>query len=136
MNRIIEIAFRDDQSLDTRAIVGLGLLAYAMYYVGPWLGMVGYLAYPLLILLIAAVTHTVFLHLMPLMDPRHDSADRFSVWGGAVLYLLAVAGAFGLLFIPGLLLGLGLLYWRAPDLLQVFPWFEGRGAGMDRFDRL
>jgi len=136
MNRLLEIVFREDDTLNTRVVVGLGLVAYVIYYNMAWLGPIGYLAYPLMIMLIAAVTYIVYLHLVPLMDPRHDSADRFSVWGGAILYLLAGAGAFKLLFLPGLGFGLAMLYWRRPDMLQVFPWFEGQGSGMDRFDRL
>ena len=136
MNRILEFVFREDDTLNTRLFVGLGLVAYLLYFNMSLLGAIGYLAYPLMIMLIAAVTYIVFLHLVPLMDPRHESADRFSVWGGAILFVLAGAGAFKLLFIPGLGFGLAMLYWRRPDLLQVFPWFEGQGAGMDRFDRL
>ncbi len=132
MQTILDWLFRDDETLHPKVVIGAGLLAYVLMYLNTWLGIGIILAVPLVVISITIVCYAVLRFLLPMMDPRDPDADRFAVWGGTLLFVIVGADAFGVWFIPGLVLGGGLLYWRAPELLEVFPYFEGKGGGMER----
>ena len=135
MNWILDKLFREDETLSPRAAVAAGLVAYTLLIFKPVMG-IGTLifAIPILIICLALVCYTILRLLMPKMDPRDPDADRFVVWGGTALFVLMGFEGFGWWYPPGLILGGGLLYWRAPELLEVFPYFEEKG-NVD-FDRL
>lgn len=132
MQTVLDWLFRDDETLHPNVVISAGLVAYALMYLNAWLGVAIVVAVPLLVLSITLICFAVLRFLLPMMDPRDPDADRFAVWGGLALFVIIGIDAFGIWFLPGLVLGAALLYWRAPELLEVFPYFEGKGGGMER----
>ncbi|NNU78819.1 hypothetical protein HMH01_00075 [Halovulum dunhuangense] len=128
MRKLIDRLFTEDETLPPRVVVAAGLGAYALLLLRPFMGPVSAAVLGIaMIAALALVCLAVLREFLPMMDPRHPDADRFVVWGGFALALLVGGTAFGLWFLPALVLGLVLLWWRARELFEVFPWFETPG---------
>lgn len=128
MSRPLDFLFREDDTLGPRMLVSVGLLAYGLAIFKPVMGTgMLILALPLIIVALGLISFAALRWLLPLMDPRHDSADRFVVWGGAALFAVAGIQGFGVWFLPGLALGAVLIWWRVPELLEILPGREERG---------
>lgn len=127
MQTLLDRLFREDETLHPKTVVGAAMAAYVLLLLARWAGFLGYLAVPIIICLLALVCYAALRFLLPLMDPRHADADRFAIWGGAVLFVFIGLDVFWIWFLPALALGGVLLWWRAPELLEVFPWFEPPG---------
>ncbi|MEM8872141.1 MAG: hypothetical protein AAGB10_18015 [Pseudomonadota bacterium] len=127
MNSILDGFFREDETLHPRMLVAAGIVAYFFHYLAKWFGVSWWITQGLIVLLVAMLCYAVLRFLLPMMDPRDPDADPFVVWGTCFLFLIMGGDGFGALFIPGLIIGAAVLYWRAPELLEVFPWFEKDG---------
>lgn len=107
-----------------KMIVGASLAACIMALLHKLLGGLGFIYYPIVIILLIFPVYAAAQHLMPKMDPRDPDTDRFVIWGTAATCVLLGFVAFGILFLPVLLLTGGLVFWRAPDLLEILPWMD------------
>ena len=135
MNAFINWPFTEEDTLKPRVGVAAGLIAYVLLFLRPFMGTTLMVISVILILAcLALVCFGILRLLVPQMDPRDPEADRFVVWGGALLFLFIGIEGFGAWFVPGLIGGAGLMWWRVPELLEVFPWFEEKGDL--NFDRI
>lgn len=128
MHGILDRIFDEEGRLGPRTIVAAGLAAWALLLLEPLAG--GVWAVLLLILMILALSmasYAALRELLAVMDPRDAEADRFVVWGSALLILLIGFHAFGIWFLPALILAALLIRLRVPELYEVFPWFEKPG---------
>ena len=127
MENMLNFLFREDETINPRLAVAGGIVAYAVLFFVPVFGLfMSILFVPILVIGLALGCFAVLRFLFPLMDPRHPSSDRFAVWGGLVLFLLTGWFAFGVFFLPAVLLGIGLIWLRAPEFLEVIPQLEGQ----------
>lgn len=108
-----------------KLVVGTLLAACVLRVLYVLLSGIGFVYYPLMLVLLIFPIYAGFQFLMPKMDPRDPEADRFVVLGGSVCALLLGFLCFGFMFLPSLVLAAGLIFWRAPDLLEVLPWMDG-----------
>ena len=107
-------------------IVAAGLAAYGLLFLRPLTGGVtAVLLAAVIILAVAILSCAALREFLPVRDPRHAEADRFVVWGGFAIALAMGWQSFGIWFPPGLVLGTALLWWRARELFEVFPWLDG-----------
>jgi len=129
MNGLINWAFTEEDTIRPRVGVAAGLVAYVMLFLRPFMGITLLVITTILILAcLALVCFAVLRMLLPLMDPRDPDADRFVVWGGALLFVFIGIEGFGAWFLPGLIGGALMIWWRVPELLEVFPWLEEKGT--------
>ena len=129
MSKLTNWPFTEEDTLKPRIGVAAGLVAYIFQFLLPFFGATGKLVLTLFIILaLALVCFAILRLLIPKMDPRDPEADRFVVWGGALLFVFIGIEGFGAWFVPGLIGGGALIWWRVPELVEVFPWFEEKGA--------
>lgn len=125
MESLLKKFFPEKGLGNLKLVVGALLLASIFRVLHVLIGGLGIIYYPLVLILLIFPIYAAFQFLMPKMDPRDPDADRFVVYGGAVCVLLIGFLAFGLMFLPALVIAAGLIFWRAPDLLQILPWMDG-----------
>ena len=129
MNTLLNWAFTEEDMLKPRIGVAAGLIAYVLLFLRPFFGTTTMIIAIILILAcLALVCFGILRLLIPQMDPRDPDADRFVVWGGALLFVFIGIEGFGPWFLPGLIGGAALIWWRVPELIEVFPWFEEKGG--------
>ena len=125
MHKMLDFLFTEEEALGPRMLVGCGIAAYALSFLLPIFGGILWILFVVIMVLSAALLcYSALRELLPLLDPRDPEADRFVVWGALVLFLAIGWTGFGIYFIPSLIIGISLLWWRAPDLLEVVPFLE------------
>ncbi|WP_112321263.1 hypothetical protein [Oceanibium sediminis] len=128
MRKLLDRLFTEDETLGLRTLVSAGLLACVlMVFLPVTAGVTFVICAALLILSLSLLGYAGLRELLPVLDPRDPDADRFAVWGALVLFLAIGWLAFGIWFLPGLILGGALLWMRAPELFEIIPGFEKPG---------
>lgn len=107
-----------------KLIVGTLLAATVMTALHRLVGGLGFIYYPLVVILLLFPLYAAVHYFVPLMDPRDPEADRFVIYGAVASLVLLGLVAFGWLFLPALVLTGGLVFWRVPDLAEFLPWVD------------
>lgn len=124
MENLLKKFFPEKGLGNLKLVIGTLLAAAVLRGLHIMLGGLGFIYYPIVVVLLIFPIYAAYQFLMPKMDPRDPHADRFVVFGGTLCTILIGFLSFGVVFLPALILAGGLVFWRAPDLLEVLPWMD------------
>jgi hypothetical protein len=128
MQKLFDFIFTEDEALGARTLVSCGVVSYAAALLAPlFTGATFVVLVVIMVVTLTLLCYAALRELLPLLDPRDPDADRFVVFGALLIFLAIGWTGFGIFFVPGLVLGMALLWWRAPDLLEVIPFLEKPG---------
>ncbi len=121
---MIEKLFPQKGMGNLRLVVGALLAVAILTTLHILVGGLGFIYYPLAMILLIFPLYAAAQFLLPMMDPRDPDSDRFVVYGSLASLILIGFAAFGWLFLPAVLITAGLMAWRAPDLADLLPWMD------------
>jgi len=125
MQRVFHTLFDEGERLNPRVAVFAGLIACVINFFKPVMGLgLSLGTMPVLILCLGLVCYAAFRLLLPRMDQRDPDNDEVVVWGGMILFVMVGVQGFGLFFAAGLTVGGILIWWRAPEFLEIFGYPE------------
>jgi hypothetical protein len=124
MENLVNKLFPEKGMGNMRLVVGTLLTAAVLRVLHFLVGGLGFIYYPLALILLIFPLYAAAQFLVPKMDPRDPDADRFVIYGSLASLILLGFVAFGWLFLPALIAAGGLVVWRAPDLAELLPWVD------------